>query len=119
MGIAMTCLAYLPFDAFKVGYTSNDKQMEVRLREHSLLEYASQNWRVHTAAEADPILQTQILRFLMLNPKLSCSVQAMRLPSYGFEGYSRRSARETPGLRLAAVLGLTEVVKVMTTRGSS
>jgi hypothetical protein len=55
----------------------------------------------------------------MLDPKLFCPVQAMRPLSYKFEGYSRRSAREAPRLWLAAVLGLTEAVKVMTTRGSS
>ena len=93
--------------------------MEVLLKEYPFFEYAPQYRGVHVAAEADTILQTQTLRFLMLDPKLSCSVQAMRLPSYKFEAYSRRSARETPGLWLAAVLGLTEVVKVMTTRGSS
>jgi hypothetical protein len=32
-GIAMTCLTYFSLDAFKVGYTSNDKQMEARLKE--------------------------------------------------------------------------------------
>jgi hypothetical protein len=55
----------------------------------------------------------------MLAPNLSCSVQAMRLPSYRFKGYSQHSAREIPGLWLAAVLGLTEIVEVMTTQDGS
>jgi ankyrin repeat protein len=74
---------------------------------------------VNAAAGADPILQAQILRFPMLDPNLSCSVQAMRLPSYRIGGYNQLSAREIPGLWLAAVLGLTEVVEVMTTQDGS
>jgi hypothetical protein len=40
--IAMTCLTYLSFDAFKVGYASSDKKMEIRPKEYPLLQYASQ-----------------------------------------------------------------------------
>jgi hypothetical protein len=32
--IAMTCLTYLLFDAFQVGYASSDKQMEIRLKKY-------------------------------------------------------------------------------------
>jgi hypothetical protein len=36
--IAMTCLTYPSFDAFKVGYASSDKEMEIRLKEYPLLQ---------------------------------------------------------------------------------
>jgi hypothetical protein len=97
----------------KVGYASNDKQMEVRLKEYSLLQYAAQYWGIHAAAGAEPIVQSRILRFLTLDSNLSCSVQTMRLPLYQYKGYSQTSARWIPGLWVAAVFGLTEVVKVL------
>src|SRR3954454_17566553 len=41
------------------------------------------------------------------------------LLSYSSKGYSQHSAREIPGLWLAASLGLTEIVEAMTTQDRS
>jgi ankyrin repeat protein len=117
--IAMTCLTYLSFDAFKVGYASDDEQMEARLKEYPLLQYAAQYWGIHATARAEPILQSQILKFLTLESNLSCSVQAMQLPSYRYNFYSQESAEWIPGLWVAAVFGLTEIVKALITPKTS
>jgi ankyrin repeat protein len=113
VSIALTCLTYLSFDAFDAGYAANDEEMDGRLKEFPLLEYAAQNWGTHAGAGTDPNLQSQILNFLTLDSNVSCAVQALLLPSLRDPGYSQSPARRTPALWVAAAFGLTEIVKAL------
>jgi hypothetical protein len=69
--IARTCLTYLSFDVFKVGYASSDEQMDARLEEYPLLQYVAQYWGVHAASGAELDVQSQVLEFLTLDANLS------------------------------------------------
>jgi hypothetical protein len=111
--ITMTCLTYLSFDVFTDGYCSSDEQMEARLKENPLLHYAAQHWGHHAIGGPEQTIMSPILEFLTQDSRLSCFVQAMRLPEYRYRGYSQTAPKAIPGLWAAAVFGLKEIVGLL------
>jgi Ankyrin repeats (3 copies)/Tetratricopeptide repeat/Ankyrin repeats (many copies) len=112
--IVSTCLTYLSFDAFKAGYSYSDRQMDTRLDRNPFLQYAATYWGIHAIGEPELTVKSQILKFLCNDSNLSCSVQAMRLPSYRYRGYSQKPPKKISGLWVAAAFGLTEIVRMLT-----
>ena len=111
--ITMTCLTYLSFDVFADGYCSSDEQMETRLKENPLLRYAAQHWGHHAIGGPEQTVMGRILEFLAQDSRLSCFVQAMRLPEYRYSGYSQTAPKAIPGLWAAAFFGLKEIVGLL------
>jgi ankyrin repeat protein len=116
--IAMTCLTYLSFDVFEIGYCSSDEQMEARLKENPFLQYAAQYWGIHAKGGTEPIISRQILEFITQGSRLSSSVQAMQLPSHRHKGYSQYPPKSVPGLWIAAVFGLIGVIRLLIEQGN-
>jgi hypothetical protein len=74
--IAMTCVAYLSFDAFQTGFSQTDEEFEARLRVHVLYGYAARNWGHHVRATLTEV-QPLILNLLECEAKVSALSQAM------------------------------------------
>src|SRR5205085_8041493 len=49
--IATACLTYVSFDVFAEGYCFSDQEMDMRLQEYPLLEYAAQYWGEHARGD--------------------------------------------------------------------
>ena len=114
--IAVTCITYLSFDIFGSGSCSSDNELEARLRENPLYNYAARNWGCHilgTSAEmADPTLH-----LLESERIVSACSQALMVPDYRYSGYSQTVSKLT-GIHLAAYFGLPQILALLLERGS-
>ncbi len=104
--ITKTCLTYLSFEVFQSGYCNDDEQMEARLQNNPLFQYAAQNWGKHARGGAENMLQIQILEFFARDLELSSMAQAMQLSQYRYRGYSQGPPKVVFGLWIAAIFGL-------------
>ena len=114
--IAMTCLVYISFDAFAGGYCRSDQEMEARLHEYPLLEYAAQHWGDHVRGDLEETVKELALKFLDHDSKLMCSNQVIHLPGYRYSGYSQRFPKHTTGLHIGASIGLAKIVRLLLER---
>jgi ankyrin repeat protein len=107
--ITTTCVTYLSFDAFEIGFCPTNHEFEARLRLNPLYDYAARNWG-HHARESPMQVEQLILDFLESKAKVAGSSQAMMASkSYLFDhGYSRTVPRQMVGIHLAAYFGLRE-----------
>jgi hypothetical protein len=104
--IAATCVTYLSFDIFNLGFCSTDQEFETRLQLYPLYRYAAQNWGHHVHA-ASTILTQPITNLLKSEPKVSACSQAMMVSDrYHYEGYSQGAPKQTTAVHLMAYLGL-------------
>jgi ankyrin repeat protein len=112
--IAMTCITYLSFDVFAVGFCPTDEELEARLQLNALYDYAVRNWGYHARAASTEVNQL-ILRLFKNEAKVSaCSQAMMAFKSFlRYRGYSQRVPRQTTGVHLAAYFGLDEAVKLL------
>jgi ankyrin repeat protein len=118
--IAMICLTYLSFNAFAGGPCPSDREMEGRLQENPLLDYAAKCWSHHVRGgpEQDPVVRALTLKFLEQESKLSCSIQARHRSKYVFEGYTQHFPKNIPGIQVAASFGLKETVNMLICKGA-
>jgi ankyrin repeat protein len=116
--IARTCLTYLLFDTFSEGACSSGKDMEARLQENPLLQYAALHWGVHAHGVPEQKISELAVKFLEENSKLSCAVQAMHIPSYQYIGYSQSFPRNVTGLHVAASFGLENIITMLLEKGA-
>jgi ankyrin repeat protein len=112
--IAMTCITYLSFDVFAVGFCPTDEEFEARLQLNALYDYAARNWGYHARAASTEV-EPLILYLFKSEAKVSaCSQAMMAFKSYlSYRGYSQRVPRQTTGVHLAAYFGLKEAVKLL------
>lgn len=75
LDIANTCIPYLSFDVFEVGFCSSDEEFEARLRQHPLYAYSAQNWGHH--GRAQQVDEELSLNFLDNTGKISAAAQAL------------------------------------------
>ena len=111
--ITTTCLVYISFDAFAEGYCRSDQEMEIRMHEYPLLEYAAQHWGDHARGNPEETIKELALKFLEHDSKLMCSNQVMHLSEYRYSGYSQRFSEDVTGLQIAASFGLKEIVRLL------
>ena len=74
--ITKTCVTYLSFDSFDIGFCQTDEEFEARLRENVLYDYATYNWGYHACAASTETEQL-VLHFLKNEAKVSASSQSM------------------------------------------
>jgi ankyrin repeat protein len=116
--ITTTCITYLSFSIFDSGFCQRDENLEERLRDNPLYEYAARNWGRH-ALEAS---QTEdlIMKFFGSEVKLEASVQAMLAFNEGLfhADCAEYEPRHMTGLHLGAYFGLKETIEslLMTSR---
>jgi hypothetical protein len=53
--IATTCVTYLSFNIFKTGFCQTDEELEARLRNNPLYNYAARNWGYHARAASTAV----------------------------------------------------------------
>jgi ankyrin repeat protein len=109
--ITTTCITYLSFSIFDSGFCQRDEDLEERLRDNPLYEYAARNWGRH-ALEAS---QTEglIMNFFGSEVKLEASVQAMLAFNEGLfhACCAEYEPRNMTGLHLGAYFGLKETIE--------
>lgn len=105
--ITTICVTYLLLDDFEAGPCETAFDLEERLREFPLYEYAAHYWGNH--ARACSRLDEEVMRFLDCNRKVEASTQALlvgKRPWDGIQDYPRQMT----GLHLAAYFGVVEAV---------
>jgi hypothetical protein len=118
--ILCACIRYLSMDPFKDGPCTTNLEMENRLKNFELIEYASRNWGTHACGELDDTIEEQALRFLDDSSLMSSVVQAMSVPRYRYSAiWSQEYSKGVPGIVVAAEFGLTRLVDEMLRLGNS
>ncbi|KAH0556173.1 hypothetical protein GP486_005895 [Trichoglossum hirsutum] len=116
ISIATACLTYISFDAFARGPCLSDKEMENRLQEYALLEYAAQHWGDHARGDPEKSIEILALKFLEHSSKLLCSNQVTHLSRLRQSKYSQRFPKKLTGLHIAASFGMEKVARLLLTR---
>jgi ankyrin repeat protein len=133
--IANMCLTYLLFNEFSSGFLPDDEQLENRLKNYPLLEYAAKYWGEHYRVSGKGTSETVILpdrkaervtegvqslldqtnmlvdKFLKHDKNVSCAVQVMQLPIERIAGYSQHPPQKVTTLWLVASFGLVDLVQ--------
>jgi len=107
LSLATACLTYLTFSVFETGRCATDKEFEVRLREHQLLNYAAEYGGEHTRYVEDKV-DDLACTLLAHSGLYSCAAQVLFAPSDKFIGYSQSDPTIT-GLHWAARFGLCKI----------
>ncbi|UPL02096.1 hypothetical protein LCI18_013030 [Fusarium solani-melongenae] len=118
--ITTTCLTYLSFDVFEVGFLYGDEELVERLRSNPLYDYATQHWGHH--ARKAPTLAEEIIGFLESGPKVEAAGQALLCltryqPREPIGGGGTDPCGVT-GLHLVAYFGLDTIMKSLLESGS-
>ena len=108
--ITLKCLTCLSLYNFRAGPCTTDAELERRLEDTPLLDYAAKHWGSHmwhnqigeTTAAAVDLVQDENL--------LASAVQIMHLPSIRYPTYSQNYPHGVSGLQLAAYFGLEKLV---------
>ncbi|KAE8141248.1 hypothetical protein BDV38DRAFT_279154 [Aspergillus pseudotamarii] len=103
--IAVSCLTYLGYDAFKSGACPNDKAFETRLQQYPLLDYASRYWADHSRGVEESVKDVAIA-FLMEEKNAFAASQCLFTPEFRHASYSRKIPIEFTGMHLVAYFGL-------------
>ncbi|KAH6989799.1 hypothetical protein BKA56DRAFT_259996 [Ilyonectria sp. MPI-CAGE-AT-0026] len=112
--ITTICTTYLSFSVFESGFCQKDDEFEERLRSNPLYDYAAHYWGHHACDLSN--FPEQILDFLRLEKNVEASSQAL-MAVEGFSGqrrFSQGAPKEMTGVHLAAYLGVTEGVRILT-----
>ena len=105
--IAETCLTYLLFSVFESGSCATDEQLEERLSQHELLDYAAKHGGEHARYVEDEV--AHLLHALLAHDGIfSCAAQVLLLST---PKYSARCENESEftGLHWTARFGLCKV----------
>ncbi|VUC31913.1 unnamed protein product [Clonostachys rosea] len=109
-GLTSTCITYLSFSAFDVGPCGTRIAFEARIQNYALYGYAANYWGKH-AAYINCHSISELFNFLKSTEKTSSAFQAMvTMPISWRESGSQPHAIHMPGLHLAALFGIAEVI---------
>lgn len=115
--ILKTCLTYLSFQEFESGPCNSDKEVEIRLQERPLLQYASRHWGRHVTGPLEESEEEPILDFLNQDSKMTSSLQILHIRANNLERYTQLYPRNVSALWLAAYFGLSGIAKLLLDRG--
>ncbi|RJE24666.1 Ankyrin repeat protein [Aspergillus sclerotialis] len=109
MDLGVACMRYLKLGTFSSGSCSTAEQLNRRLIEHPLLEYASSNFCAHIrpGLESKEIQQLSLQLFLD-RPRISCASQVL-LDVKRYGAWSP-IARDFQGIHYAADFGLSLIL---------
>lgn len=105
--IAVTCLEYLSFSAFRNGSCSTDEEFEERLQQNQFLDYAAKHGGSHIKA-VECEVSSQTCSFLLQPGLLLNIAQVLTVPDYQYKGYSQSYSKIT-ALHYTAQFGLSIV----------
>ena len=115
--IATTCVNYLLFDTFDIGFCETDAEFESRLKLNPLYDYAARNWGHHSHTVPTE-LELLINKLFSSKSKMSsCSQAMMEKKGWYYRGYSQHAPRNLTGAHIAAYFGLGELVMTLLKNG--
>ena len=117
--IATTCVTYLSFSDYEIGFCPTDEDFETRLQQNPLYDYAARNWGHHArevSLEVEIELEQLILDFLKSEAKVSSFNQAM-MASRGYSGYSQVAPMRMTGVHLAVYFRLSHIIIALLMNG--
>jgi len=115
--IALTCLTYLSFNAFRSGSCPRDEQFKMRLEQNVFLDYAARYWGYHAQTAQEDVYELASF-FLQHSNLVSCALQTMSMSKYRYGGYSQNFQRQATGLHLTATFGLPYLSRKLLSRSS-
>ncbi|KAH7480071.1 hypothetical protein FOMA001_g7651 [Fusarium oxysporum f. sp. matthiolae] len=104
--LAKACLTYLCFDIFSTGPCEAEQELDKRMGEYALLNYASHHWGDNFAAGQDRDDVGEIMNFIEDEKKLASSLQAMCIPRHRTDGWHEAFPKEFTSLHAVAYWGL-------------
>jgi hypothetical protein len=107
--IAETCLTYLSFSVFESGSCATEEELEERLCQHKLLDYAAKHCGEHTRSVEAKVAYLACT-LVTHSGTFACAAQVLLVPSYKYEGYSASYPAIT-GLHWIARFGLCDAAK--------
>jgi ankyrin repeat protein len=111
--IAITCVKYLDLGTFSSGRCLTGKELDRRLNENPLLQYASRHFcdHIRVGMDSESVLKRQV-QFFLNESRISCASQVLFLEQerIGFKIGSRISRRSFQGIHFAAYFGLSRVI---------
>ena len=103
--VAGSCLTYLSYQNFEIDCL-DDEELDTRLDENPLLEYAANNWGIHAREVQDDVMGVA-LRFFRKNLNVLSSIQAI-VNGIDFRAYERSKAVRR--VHLCAYFGLEKIL---------
>lgn len=116
--ILRSCLTYLMFDEFNSGPCKTDEEMENRLEDRPLLEYAAKHWGDHARGQLEESEEKFILNFLSQDLKVSSSNQIRCLRAGNFENYTQYYPRSVSALWVTSYFGLCRIARLQLDKGA-
>jgi hypothetical protein len=110
--IASACITYLSMDVFVHGSCDSDEAFEARLRDNIFLDYSAQHWGKH-AKEIQQAISGLALPFLCHEPFALAAIQVARAKYHRSHRDSQSYPRQTNGLHLVALYGLTCLAEML------
>ncbi|EMT70529.1 Ankyrin repeat domain-containing protein 50 [Fusarium odoratissimum] len=107
--LAKACLTYLCFDIFSTGPCEAEQELDKRMGQYALLNYASHHWGDNFAAGQDRDDVGEIMNFIEDEKKLASSLQAMCIPRHRTDGWHEAFPKEFTSLHAVAYWGLFDV----------
>lgn len=109
--ITLKCLTCLSLHPFRAGACATDEELERRLKDTPLLEYAAKHWGSHMKHNQVGEITAAAVDFVQDENLLASAVQIMHLSSIRYPNYSQNYPHGVSGLQLAAYFGLEKLVQ--------
>ena len=115
--ITVTCLTYLSFDSFSVGFCSSDEQLDELLRNNVFVDYASRLWGFHARKASIDRIEPSLRVFFSRELNMRCSSQILMSPIHTKmdwqTDYSQFVPKHLSATHLAAYHGLDQILRVL------
>ena len=108
--ITLKCLTCLSLRDLEAGPCITDEELERRLEETPLLEYAAKHWGSHMKHDQVEATTAAAMNLVQDEDLLASAVQIMHLSSIRYPTHSQSYPRGVSGLQLAAYFGLETLV---------
>ena len=117
--IAEICLTYLCFEDFRSGPCDSDDDMQARLEQYPLLNFAAQHWAQHVRAVPNSDLDWKILDFFTQESNVEASIQAMLVIKSRQRDWTQKYIKGLNGLCLASMHGLQSICMRLLEQGAN
>ncbi|KAL8786478.1 MAG: hypothetical protein Q9195_008183 [Heterodermia aff. obscurata] len=116
--IAVTCLDYLFFDAFRGGACNTEELYNERLKRYPFFAYAAQHWGHHVRSMSeDSVIQKRVFDFLQDSFKVASAYQALAPSNTRSSVLIQWPQQLKSGIHLAAYFGLQNIIERYCDRG--
>ncbi|KAF5622159.1 ankyrin protein [Fusarium tjaetaba] len=116
--VALSSLAYLPYDDFAEGTGQSDSVFEHRLHKYILLYYCAKNWADHVPDALDEEVDEAAFEFLEDDQRVAHEVQVRMVTGYHFQRYNAKAPIKIGAVHISAQFGLTKIVSQLLDGGA-